>query len=57
MRAGALAFALLSLVLVGCEQKPGPSGPQGEAGAQGTTRSRRPAGASRGGRARRTERR
>ncbi len=35
MKAGTLALALLSLVLVGCEQKPGPAGPQGEAGAQG----------------------
>jgi hypothetical protein len=35
MRAGALALALLSLVLVGCEQRPGAPGPQGEAEAQG----------------------
>jgi len=35
MKAGTLALALLSLLLVGCEQKPGPAGPQGEAGAQG----------------------
>jgi hypothetical protein len=32
MGAGAIALALLSLVLVGCEQRPGP---QGEAGAHG----------------------
>jgi len=35
MRAAVLLVALLSLALVGCEQKPGPAGPQGQAGAQG----------------------
>ena len=35
MRAGVLTIALLSLVLVGCEQKPGAPGPQGQAGAAG----------------------
>lgn len=35
MRAIALSVALLSLVLAGCEQKPGPPGPQGQAGLQG----------------------
>jgi hypothetical protein len=30
-----LIAVLLSLVLVGCEQKPGPAGPQGQAGPQG----------------------
>jgi Collagen triple helix repeat (20 copies) len=35
MRAVILGVALLSLSLVGCEQKPGPPGPQGQAGAVG----------------------
>jgi hypothetical protein len=35
MRAVVLTVALLSLVLVGCEQKPGPPGPQGPAGPPG----------------------
>jgi hypothetical protein len=35
MRAIVLVAALLSLSLVGCEQKPGPPGPQGQAGAPG----------------------
>ena len=35
MRAVVIGAALLSLALVGCEQKPGPQGPQGQAGAPG----------------------
>jgi hypothetical protein len=35
MRAVVVGAALLSLALVGCEQKPGPPGPQGQAGAPG----------------------
>ena len=35
MRRIALSIALLSLVLTGCEQKPGPPGPQGLQGVQG----------------------
>jgi hypothetical protein len=35
MRGIALSVALLSLVLAGCEQKPGPPGPQGQAGPLG----------------------
>lgn len=35
MRAVVLTVVLLSLVLVGCEQKPGPAGPQGAAGPAG----------------------
>src|SRR5580700_8377330 len=35
MRLVILGAALLSLSLVGCEQKPGPPGPQGQAGAPG----------------------
>src|SRR5262245_44295779 len=35
MRAVVLTVVLLSLVLVGCEQKPGPAGPQGPAGPPG----------------------
>ena len=35
MRAVVLAAALLSIVLAGCEQRPGPAGPQGQAGAPG----------------------
>jgi hypothetical protein len=35
MRAIVLVAALLSLSLVGCEQKPGPPGPQGQAGGAG----------------------
>jgi hypothetical protein len=35
MRAVIIGAALLSLALAGCEQKPGPSGPQGQAGAPG----------------------
>jgi hypothetical protein len=35
MRAVVLTVALLSLALAGCEQKPGPPGPQGQAGAPG----------------------
>jgi hypothetical protein len=35
MRGVILGAALLSLSLVGCEQKPGPPGPQGQAGAPG----------------------
>jgi hypothetical protein len=35
MRRIALSVALLSLVLAGCEQKPGPPGPQGQAGLPG----------------------
>jgi hypothetical protein len=36
MRAAVLTVvALLSLLVVGCEQKPGPAGPQGQAGAAG----------------------
>jgi Collagen triple helix repeat (20 copies) len=35
MRAIVIGAALLSLALVGCEQKPGPQGPQGQAGAPG----------------------
>jgi hypothetical protein len=35
MRTIVLVAALLSLSLVGCEQKPGPPGPQGQAGAPG----------------------
>jgi hypothetical protein len=35
MRAVVIGAALLSLALVGCEQKPGPPGPQGQAGAPG----------------------
>lgn len=35
MRAVVLTVALLSLVLVGCEQKPGPPGAKGDPGPQG----------------------
>jgi hypothetical protein len=35
MRTFIIGAALLSLILVGCEQKPGPPGPQGQAGAPG----------------------
>jgi hypothetical protein len=35
MRAVLLTVALLSVVLAGCEQKPGPPGPQGQAGTPG----------------------
>jgi Collagen triple helix repeat (20 copies) len=35
MKGIALSVALLSLVLAGCEQRPGPPGPQGQAGAPG----------------------
>jgi hypothetical protein len=35
MRGIVLSVALLSLVLAGCEQKPGPPGPQGQAGPLG----------------------
>jgi hypothetical protein len=35
MRGIALSIALLSLVLTGCEQKPGPPGPQGQQGVEG----------------------
>ena len=34
MRGIALSIALLSLVLTGCEQKPGPPGPQGQQGVE-----------------------
>jgi Collagen triple helix repeat (20 copies) len=35
MRAAVLAAVLLSTVLAGCEQKPGPAGPQGASGPPG----------------------
>jgi hypothetical protein len=35
MRGIALSIALLSLVLTGCEQKPGTPGPQGQPGVEG----------------------
>ena len=44
MRGIVLSMALLSLVLAGCEQKPGPPGPQGQAGTQGPQGVEGPAG-------------
>ena len=44
MRAGVLTIALLSLVLVGCEQKPGPQGQAGPPGPQGQAGLAGPAG-------------
>ena len=41
MRGIALSMALLSLVLAGCEQKPGPPGPQGQQGVARTGGSER----------------
>jgi Collagen triple helix repeat (20 copies) len=45
MRAVLLTVALLSVVLAGCEQKPGTPGPQGQAGAPGAQGPVGPAGA------------
>ena len=45
MRAVLLTVALLSVVLAGCEQKPGSPGPQGQAGAPGAQGPVGPAGA------------
>ena len=45
MRAVLLTAALLSVVLAGCEQKPGTPGPQGQAGAPGAQGPVGPAGA------------
>src|ERR1700730_1327557 len=45
MRAMLLTVALLSMVLAGCEQKPGTPGPQGQAGAPGAQGPVGPAGA------------